>query len=45
MQSVAQSWIVYKLTGSAVLLGFVGFCSQIPILLLASFGGAFADAK
>jgi MFS family permease len=43
MQSVAQSWLVYRLTGSAALLGLVGFSSQIPVLLLASVGGAFAD--
>ena len=43
MQSVAQSWLVYKLTGSAVMLGFVGFSGQIPVLLLAPIGGAFAD--
>ena len=43
MQSVAQSWLVYKLTGSAVMLGFVAFSGQIPVFLLASIGGAFAD--
>jgi MFS family permease len=43
MQTVAQSWLVYRLTGSAVSLGFVGFSGQIPIFLLASVGGAFAD--
>ena len=43
MQSVAQSWLVYKLTGSAVMLGFVGFSGQIPVFLLAPIGGAFAD--
>lgn len=43
MQSVAQSWLVYRLTNSATLLGFVGFCSQIPVLLLAPIGGALAD--
>jgi MFS family permease len=43
MQSVAQSWLVYKLTGSVVLLGFIGFSGQIPVFLLASFGGAVAD--
>jgi MFS family permease len=43
MQSVAQSWLVYKLTGSAVMLGFVGFSNQIPVFLLASLGGAIAD--
>lgn len=44
MQSVAQSWLVYQLTGSATLLGLVGFCGQIPVLVLATFGGAVADA-
>ena len=43
MQSVAQSWLVYKLTGSAAMLGFVGFSGQIPVFLLAPIGGAFAD--
>jgi len=43
MQSVAQAWLVYRLTGSAVLLGFVAFSGQIPVFLFASLGGAFAD--
>lgn len=43
MQSVAQSWLVYRLTGSSVLLGLVGFSSQIPVFLLAPIGGAIAD--
>jgi MFS family permease len=43
MQTVAQSWLVYRLTGSAVLLGFVGFSSQIPVFLLAPVGGSVAD--
>jgi MFS family permease len=43
MQSVAQSWLVYRLTGSSLLLGSVGFAGQIPILLLASVGGTVAD--
>lgn len=43
MQTVAQSWLVYRLTDSAVLLGLVGFASQIPVFLLAPVGGAFAD--
>lgn len=43
MQTVAQSWLVYRLTGSAVLLGFVGFSSQIPVFLLAPLGGSVAD--
>ena len=43
MQSVAESWLIYRLTGSAVLLGLVGFASQIPVFLLAPVGGAVAD--
>jgi MFS family permease len=43
MQSVAQSWLVYRLTGSPVLLGTVGFASQIPIFLLSPLGGVIAD--
>jgi len=43
MQTVAQSWLVYSMTGSAVLLGFVGFSSQIPVFLLAPIGGTVAD--
>jgi MFS family permease len=45
MQSVAQSWLVYRLTGSAALLGLVGFAGQIPVFLLAPIGGAVADAR
>ena len=41
MQSVAQAWLVYRLSGSAVLLGMVGFAGQIPVLLLAAAGGAW----
>src|SRR5438876_8839331 len=43
MQTVAQSWLVYRLTGSATLLGLVGFASQFPIFLLAPIAGAVAD--
>jgi MFS family permease len=43
MQSVAQSWLVYSLTGSAIALGFVGFAGQIPIFLLSPIGGVLAD--
>ncbi len=43
MQSVAQSWLVYRLTGSALLLGSVGFASQIPVFLVAPLGGIVAD--
>jgi MFS family permease len=43
MQMVAQSWLVYRLTGSAVLLGAIGFASQFPVFLIAPFGGITAD--
>jgi MFS family permease len=43
MQSVAQSWLVYRLTGSSLLLGAVGFASQIPVFLVAPLGGIAAD--
>lgn len=45
MQTVAQSWLVYRLTGSSVLLGVVGFASQIPVFVLAPLGGAVADRR
>ncbi len=45
MQNVAQSWLVYKLTGSSFLLGAVGFCSQIPIFLLSPPAGAIVDRR
>jgi MFS family permease len=40
---VATSWLVYRLTGSVLLLGVVGFCSQIPTLILAPFAGVMVD--
>ena len=43
LQSVAQSWLIFKLTNSAFLLGVVGFLSSIPIFLLSLFGGVVAD--
>ncbi len=43
MQTVAQSWLVYRLTGSGLKLGAVGFASQIPVFLLAPLGGIVAD--
>ena len=43
MQTVAQSWLVYRLTGSTLLLGTVGFASQIPVFLIAPIGGTVAD--
>jgi MFS family permease len=40
---VATSWLVYRLTGSLLLLGVVGFCGQIPMLVLAPFTGVMVD--
>ena len=43
MQMVAISWLVYHLTNSALLLGLVGFFSQIPSFFLTPFTGVFVD--
>ena len=40
---LATSWLVYRLTGSAVLLGVVGFSSQIPSFLLGPIAGVLVD--
>lgn len=43
MTRIATSWLVYKLTGSALLLGVVGFAGQIPTFLLSPFAGVWVD--
>ena len=43
MQSIAQGWLLYKMTGSATLLGILGFASSLPILLLSPFAGMWSD--
>lgn len=43
MEPVAASWLVYRLTGSSLMLGIVTFVSEIPIFLLAPLGGVVAD--
>jgi MFS family permease len=43
MTLVATRWLVYRLTGSALLLGTVGFVGQIPSFLLAPFAGVWMD--
>src|SRR5579859_3903541 len=40
---VATAWLVYRLTGSAWLLGVVGFAGQIPTFVLAPFAGVLID--
>ena len=41
--TTATSWLVYRLTGSALLLGVVGFAGQFPAFLLGPFAGIFVD--
>lgn len=43
MTRIATSWLVYRLTGSAVLLGVVGFAGQIPAFVLGPFAGVWVD--
>src|SRR5436190_9326588 len=43
LSQVAVSWLVYRLTGRAWLLGLVGFAGQIPMFLLTPFAGVWVD--
>ena len=43
MQTIAQAWLVYRMTHQASMLGIVAFTGQIPIFLLATVGGIAAD--
>jgi MFS family permease len=43
MQQIAVSWLVYRLTNSAFLLGIVGFIGQIPTFAFSPVAGVFAD--
>src|SRR5262245_45808155 len=43
MTQVATSWLIYRLTSSAWLLGLVGFSGQIPAFFLAPFAGVWVD--
>jgi MFS family permease len=45
IQTVAQAWLVYRLTGSAALLGLVAFSGQIAVFVLAPISGVVADSK
>ena len=40
---IATSWLVYRLTGSELLLGVAGFCGQIPTLVITPFAGVLVD--
>ena len=43
MQAIAMGWLIYRLTNSPLLLGVVGFASQIPSFVLTPFAGVIAD--
>ena len=43
MQQVAMSWLVYRLTGSVLLLGVIGFTTQIPTFFISPVAGVLAD--
>lgn len=43
MQQIAVSWLVYRMTSSALLLGLVGFAGQAPAILFTPIAGVLAD--
>ncbi len=43
MQQIAMSWLVYRLTGSAALLGLVGFIAMAPMFFVTTVAGVFVD--
>jgi MFS family permease len=43
MQRIAMPWLVYHMTGSALLLGIVSFAGQIPTFLISPFAGVLTD--
>lgn len=43
MQTVAESWLTYRLTGRPSMLGLATFCSLVPVFLLSPLGGAVSD--
>lgn len=43
MQSIAASWLIYRLTGSALMLGIAGFLGQIPVFLISPIAGVLGD--
>jgi MFS family permease len=43
MQQIAMGWLAYRLTNSALVLGLLGFASQLPILLFGALGGVWSD--
>jgi MFS family permease len=45
LQTMAQGWLLFELTGSVVMLGYLGAAASIPTIIMTLFGGAFADRK
>jgi MFS family permease len=43
MQQIAMGWLAYRLTESALVLGLLGFASQLPILMFGALGGVWSD--
>jgi len=43
MQSIAASWLMYRLTGSALMLGLAGFLGQMPVFLISPVAGVLGD--
>ncbi|MBI4365080.1 MAG: MFS transporter [Candidatus Latescibacteria bacterium] len=44
MQSVAQGWLMHRLTASAFMLGFLGFAQFLPVMLLTLWAGVVVDS-
>jgi MFS family permease len=43
MQSIAQQWLVYRLTGSATMLGTISLVGALPLIPMSLWGGSLAD--
>lgn len=43
MQNVAQAWLIYRLTESSFMLGLIGFCALLPVLVFGLYGGLVTD--
>lgn len=43
IQNIALGWLVYRLTGSVIILGVIAFATHIPSLLITPFAGVYAD--
>ena len=43
MQQIAMTWLVYRITGSAFMLGVFAFSAQLPVFVISPFAGVLAD--